>query len=153
MKTPQRGSHSSFSSLLRNATATFLAVLVFAIPVASNAQETTSSIVGSVRDEVGNPVASAPITIRHEPTGRTTTTTSNSAGSFRAGGLRVGGPYTVTLSGATSATGAMFSDQRVESIFIALGEPFTMNFVATTQVVEGTRKRELLPWTPTLTVS
>ncbi len=136
MKTPLRGSHSSFSSLLRTAMATFLAVMVFAIPVASNAQETTSSIVGSVRDEAGNPVNGAPITIRHEPTGRTATTTSNSAGSFRVGGLRVGGPYTVTLSGASSASGAMFSEQRVENVFTQLGEPFTMNFTATTQIVE-----------------
>ena len=136
MKTPQRGSHSSFSSLLRNATATFLAVLVFAIPVASNAQETTSSIVGSVTDQAGAPVNGAPITIRHEPTGRTTTTTSNSAGSYRAGGLRVGGPYTVTLSGASSASGAMFREQRIENVFISLGKPFNLDFTATSQTVE-----------------
>ena len=116
--------------------ATMLAIMVFAIPVASNAQETTSSIVGSVRDATGNPVSGAPVTIRHEPTGRTTTTNTNSAGSYRAGGLRVGGPYTVTLAGASSASGSMFREQRVDDVFISLGKPFNLDFTATSQTVE-----------------
>jgi hypothetical protein len=65
-------------------------------PAPAFAQETTSSVRGTVESTSG-PVAGATVTITHEPSGTTTTSTTDADGSFSANGLRVGGPFTVTV--------------------------------------------------------
>jgi len=127
---------SSFSAWLRSGTTVLLAALLFALPVASNAQETTSSIQGSVRDEAGNPIAGAPVTVVHQPTGRSDSITTNSSGGFRVAGLRVGGPYRVTLGSSTSAAGSMLREQVVDGIYIQLGEPFDLDLTAVAEAIE-----------------
>jgi hypothetical protein len=72
------------------------AIAALAAP-AAYAQETTSSIRGTVTAS-GAPVANATVTIVHVPSGTRSVTTTNGDGSYSASGLRVGGPYTVTVS-------------------------------------------------------
>lgn len=67
-------------------------------PVAGYAQETTSSIRGTVTAD-GSPVAGAVVTITHVPSGTTTTVATGSTGGFNASGLRIGGPFTVAVNG------------------------------------------------------
>jgi len=76
----------------------FLGVAAAALiaPVAAMAQETTSTIRGSVTAG-GAPVAGATVTITHVPSGTTANTTTDANGNFNASGLRVGGPFTVTV--------------------------------------------------------
>jgi hypothetical protein len=62
------------------------------------AQETTSSIRGTVTSG-GAGVAGATVTVTHEPSGTTSTTTTDADGGFNTSGLRIGGPYTVSING------------------------------------------------------
>lgn len=64
---------------------------------AVHAQETTSSVHGSVTAG-GTAVEGASIELVHKPSGTRLTTASGSGGGFNARGLRVGGPYTVTIT-------------------------------------------------------
>ena len=82
---------------LAAAVATLLAVL--ATP-AGFAQETSSSISGLVLGADGLPIAGAQVTIVHLPSGTTEFTLTNESGGFTARGLRVGGPYDVTVQAA-----------------------------------------------------
>ena len=79
----------------------FLGVAAIALvaPAAVSAQETTSSIRGTVTAS-GAPVAGATVEIVNVPSGTTSTVTTDAAGSFNAGGLRVGGPFRVTVRAA-----------------------------------------------------
>ncbi len=62
------------------------------------AQETTSTVRGDVTDQSGAPVAGATVTVTHVPSGTTSTQTTDASGSFNAPGLRLGGPFTVTVT-------------------------------------------------------
>lgn len=99
-------------------TAICVAVAMAAAPVL--AQNTTSAVGGRVVDAGGKPVAGATVTIRHEESGSTNTTTSDADGRYAVRGLRVGGPYTVTFTkdGQT--------DKR-EGVFLALAETTTLD--------------------------
>ena len=62
-----------------------------------HAQETTSSIRGSVASD-GKPVADATVTIVNLPSGTRTVVSTDEKGSYQANGLRIGGPYTISVS-------------------------------------------------------
>jgi hypothetical protein len=66
---------------------------------------TSSSVSGQVLNAAGKPVAGATVKIVHEPSGTTKTVTTNADGRYAAQGLRVGGPFDITVSksGMTSA--------------------------------------------------
>ena len=68
----------------------------------ATAQTTTSSIRGNVVTEAGSDLSGATVTIKHEPTGTSSVATTNENGTFSSRGLRVGGPYTITISGMVS---------------------------------------------------
>ncbi|GAB3783265.1 TonB-dependent receptor [Dyella agri] len=78
-----------------------IAALLAASPVL--AQDTSSSISGRVLDASGQPVTGATVQIVHEPTGTTKITTTDTNGRYAAQGLRVGGPFDVTVSKAGMA--------------------------------------------------
>lgn len=59
---------------------------------------TTSAVSGTVTGAAGNPLASASIQAVHEPSGTRYGTLSRADGRFFIPGMRVGGPYTVTVS-------------------------------------------------------
>ena len=70
---------------------------------------TTSAISGTVRTKAGAPMAGATVTALHEPTGSKMTTTTRATGQYDFSGLRVGGPYTVSVGGAEpSSRGGVF---------------------------------------------
>lgn len=85
------------------------------------AQQTTSSMTGQITTASGEPAAGAEVSIVHTPSGTRSVTTVNSQGRFQAGGLRVGGPYTVTVTAPGS------EPQALEGIFVSLGEPFALD--------------------------
>ncbi len=74
-----------------------MAVLLFALPVASNAQEITTAVRGTVTTPDGGPAAAAAITITDTRTNGRRSTTTNASGSFTVRGLPVGGPYTIRV--------------------------------------------------------
>ncbi len=75
-----------------------IAAIAALTPVAAvYAQETASEVRGTVVDQAGAVVAGAQVTLVHEPTGSASTLTTSSTGNFFQGGLRTGGPYTLTV--------------------------------------------------------
>ena len=62
------------------------------------AQSTSSALSGQVVDAGGNPVAGAEVTIRHTESGTVSRVVTDASGRYNARGLRVGGPYTVTVN-------------------------------------------------------
>ena len=89
-----------------------------ALPV--YAQSTTSAIRGRVVDTAGAAVFGALVTVRDERTGTSTTLETGSGGSFNASGLRVGGPYTVTVTSAQGETA-------VDGISLSLGDSYGLD--------------------------
>jgi hypothetical protein len=100
-----------------------MAVSAIALSVAgiASAQVTTSSIRGQVSDADGAAVADATVVITHVPSGTVSAAVSGSNGTFSSRGLRVGGPYTVEV------TGADFTPVTVTDIFIALDQTYPLN--------------------------
>lgn len=96
------------------------AAAVFSISV--TAQVTTSDIVGVVSDSNGAVVSGATVVAVHTPSGSKYSTTTNGEGRFTLPGLRVGGPYTVTVT----QTG--FKEQKATGINTSLGNASTVNF-------------------------
>ena len=74
-----------------------IAMLIAILPLSVTAQETSSAIGGTVVDSSGSPVVGATVTVTHVPTGATKTLSTNDKGNYQARGLRVGGPYVVTV--------------------------------------------------------
>lgn len=75
-----------------------VAALAAMAPVAAvHAQQTTSQVRGTVVDQSGAPVANASVTIIHVPTSTVSVATTSANGNFAASGLRVGGPYRITV--------------------------------------------------------
>ncbi|MEO7068632.1 MAG: carboxypeptidase regulatory-like domain-containing protein [Rhodanobacter sp.] len=79
------------------------AMLTAAVP--AMAQDTSSSISGRVLDASGQPVSGATVQIVHEPSGTTKITTTGADGRYSAQGMRVGGPFDVTVSKSGLAQG------------------------------------------------
>ncbi|MEO1641686.1 MAG: TonB-dependent receptor [Pseudomonadota bacterium] len=71
-----------------------------AIVAPAQAQSTSSSINGQVTNDLGSPVSGASVTIVHLPSGSASTATTSANGVFFASGLRIGGPYQVTVQSA-----------------------------------------------------
>jgi len=86
-------------SLKRLAAGAALTVLAAAATSAAHAQETTSAVHGVVTAG-GEPVANASVTLVHKPSGTRAVTSTEATGTFDLRGLRVGGPYTVTITAA-----------------------------------------------------
>lgn len=74
-----------------------LSIALLLIVAAASAQVTTSAIRGHVTSE-DNSLPGATILARHNPSGTEYGTTTNSEGIYSLRGLRVGGPYTITIS-------------------------------------------------------
>jgi outer membrane receptor protein involved in Fe transport len=90
-----------------------LSIALAAVPAI--AQNTTSAIGGRISGADGNPAAGAQVTIVHVESGSVSNVTTDAQGRYVARGLRVGGPYTITITqnGVT---------EKREGVFIALAE-------------------------------
>lgn len=86
------------------------------------AQATAANAAGRVSYADGPGVAGATVELVHVPSGTRSRTTTDAEGRWSARGLRVGGPYTVSVSGEGIQTTAQ------ENIFLLLGETTTINF-------------------------
>jgi hypothetical protein len=110
-----------------------LAVPAALIPAAVQAQETTSAIRGAVVNEQSKPIAGATVTVIHTPSGTRMVQTSGANGEFNATGLRLGGPYSITVEapGYDAATDTLDglvagTPQRVEVMLASTGRTITV---------------------------
>ena len=62
------------------------------------AQSTSSNLTGRVSDSAQQAVAGADVTITHLPSGTVSQATTDAGGRYAARGLRVGGPYRITIT-------------------------------------------------------
>ena len=98
------------------------------------AEQTTGIIRGSVTDETGNPVSGASVQIIHIPSGSKSSTSSGNSGAFYSRGLRLGGPFkvTVTKSGQSSVRNNIFTRLGSESnVSFSLGSTSVEEIVVT----------------------
>jgi hypothetical protein len=84
---------------------------------------TTSSITGQVKDTDGNALPSANVMAVHVPSGSQYGVSTRTDGRFALQGMRVGGPYTVTVSYVG------FESQSAENINLSLGLSTDLEFV------------------------
>ncbi len=93
-----------------------LSALTVALAPPVIAQETTSTVRGSVVNAEGAPVSGASVTVTHVPTGTVSQESSQSGGQFDIRGLRVGGPYTIEVEAPN------FTKQTVTDVFLTVGD-------------------------------
>ncbi|MCH7829156.1 MAG: TonB-dependent receptor, partial [Proteobacteria bacterium] len=94
-----RFSRSTCAALRQITITVFAVVMMLSVPVAGNAQETTSSIRGKVLDVSGSAVAGASIVVEDLRSGVDRSYSTNNSGLFLATRLLPGGPYRVTING------------------------------------------------------
>ena len=112
-------------TLAQRSIAASLAIMLLALPVAGNAQETTASIRGKILDSAGSPVGSAGIVVEDLRSGVVRTYATNDNGLFLATRLLPGGPYRVTVSGT----------QSVEVPSISVGDIYNLTVNLQTEAV------------------
>lgn len=95
--------------------------LVLATSTPVFAQTTTAQIGGRVATEQGEALAGAEVIIVHTPSGTTSRATTDAQGRYSARGLRVGGPYTITVLRPG------FEPRTTENVFLQLNEVTAVN--------------------------
>ena len=121
--------HPHLNSFARSALGVAVAIVVAAPALAQN---TTAAIGGRVVDGSGKAVAGAAVSILHTESGATSNTSTDADGRYAARGLRVGGPYTITIrQGSQTETRS--------GIVLALAETLTLDATlgSATVVVTG----------------
>lgn len=103
---------------LKRSFATLVAVFV---GVMAFAQVTTSSLAGRISEEDGAPLAGATVVAVHTPSGTQYAAIVNSDGRYVINGMRVGGPYKVTVQFLG------FQTQEFVDVTLELGETFALN--------------------------
>ncbi len=91
--------------------------------VGLQAQATTSAINGRITDSDALGLIGATIAAVHTPTGTQYGTTAQNDGYYSLNNLRIGGPYTITISYIG------YSDEKIEGISLKLGEKRTLDIV------------------------
>src|SRR3546814_19005134 len=81
-----------------------LALVVALAAAPAFAQSTSAGVAGQVLGADGQPVAGADVTITHVESGTTSRVTTDARGRYNARGLRVRGPYTLTVTKAGAGT-------------------------------------------------
>ena len=120
----------SVMSLFTRALLGFFVSLIFLHPLYS--QETTSEITGVVTDNK-NPLAGATVTVINQSTGARYEILTRKEGRYNVPNLRVGGPYSVSVSYIG------YQEEKHDSIFLLLGQEFKANFnlTAASQALEN----------------
>ncbi|MEQ1898016.1 MAG: carboxypeptidase regulatory-like domain-containing protein [Vicinamibacterales bacterium] len=99
-----------------------LALCALLVPALAGAQGVTTGVMsGVVANVQGQPVAGASVIAIHEPSGTVYETTSRADGRFSMPGLRVGGPYSVTVNYVGTGGGTAFEPRTITDLQITLG--------------------------------
>ncbi|WP_367210075.1 carboxypeptidase regulatory-like domain-containing protein [Sphingobacterium sp. R2] len=100
-------------------------LLFFALVMASygavQAQVTTSSVTGIVKEANGSLTSGATIKATHVPSGTIYTGSANAAGRFNLANMRVGGPYRIEVT-YVGQDPIIYND-----VYLQLGQPFVLN--------------------------
>src|SRR5690606_23952712 len=85
------------------------------------AQSTSAGVGGVVIGSDGQPVTNAEVTIVHVESGTTSRVTTDASGRYSARGLRVGGPYEITITKPGAGT------KTEDNVFLGLNTANTVN--------------------------
>jgi hypothetical protein len=99
------------------------AIMLIFCSLGSFAQETISSLSGSVNDEKGGLIPGASIELLHVPTGAVSKVQSNKKGIFNFTNLKPGGPYTLTISFVG------YKEQKAQDLNLVLGNNPDLNVI------------------------
>ena len=103
------------------------------------AQSTSAGVGGLVTNNGGSPVAGAEVTITHTESGTVSRATTDASGRYNARGLRVGGPYTITITkpgeGTKTEEGVYLSLNQVNTVNAALAGDLAATTLQTVQVM------------------
>ncbi len=103
------------------------------------AQSTSAGVGGQVVNNGGSPVAGAEVTITHVESGTVSRATTDAAGRYNARGLRVGGPYTITITksgeGTKTEDGVYLNLNQVNTVNAALTGDLTATTLEAVQVM------------------
>ncbi|MDH7454163.1 TonB-dependent receptor [Luteimonas composti] len=92
------------------------------------AQSTSAGVGGLVTDSTGQPVAGAEVVITHVESGTVSRATTDASGRYNARGLRVGGPYEITITKSGQGT------KTEDNVFLALNQVNNVNAALTGDV-------------------
>ncbi|MDQ1092744.1 hypothetical protein QE400_002157 [Xanthomonas sacchari] len=95
--------------------------LVAALAAAPVFAQSTSAGVGGVVTHAGQPVAGAEVTITHVESGTVSRATTDAAGRYNARGLRVGGPYSITITKPGDGT------KTEDGVYLSVNQNATIN--------------------------
>ncbi|QJB41703.1 TonB-dependent receptor [Chitinophaga oryzae] len=98
-------------------------LLLMLASMAGIAQETSGGLTGKVQDGQGQALPGATIIALHEPSGTRYPVISDAGGRYHILGMRIGGPYTVTV------TMMGMAPQKYQNVTVRLGEPQQLNVV------------------------
>ncbi len=99
-----------------------LGLILFVQATVSGQGVTTSSMSGQITDKAnGEGLIGSNVLAVHLPSGTTYGTSTDLDGNYRIAGMRVGGPYRITIT----YTG--YADQTFENVFLRLGESLKLN--------------------------
>lgn len=87
------------------------------------AQNTAAAISGQVVNSSGQPISNATVTIVHEPSGTTKIVKTDAEGRYNSQGMRVGGPFDVTVS-----KDGMQSAER-DDVYLQLAQDTAINLI------------------------
>ncbi len=100
--------------------------LIAALAVApAFAQSTSAGVGGVVTNNSGQPVAGAEVVITHVESGTVSRATTDASGRYNARGLRVGGPYEITITKAGEGT------RTEDNIYLSLNQINNVNTTLT----------------------
>jgi len=91
---------------------------------------TTAGIQGVVTDRNGDPLPGANVVALHIPSGTMYGTSTRANGRFNITGMRVGGPYTITVSFVG------YNKQILENVYLELGQNLNLSFTLTESQIE-----------------
>lgn len=101
-----------------------LFLFIFFVSIHAIAQNaTSSSVMGRVTDSKGEAIIGATVVALHNPSGSVSGNTTRNDGSYNLPSVRIGGPYTLTVSYIGYKT------QKLDNVFLSLGQAFEANFV------------------------
>lgn len=89
------------------------------------AQSTSAGVGGQVTSAAGSPVVGAEVTITHTESGTVSRATTDASGRYNARGLRVGGPYTITINKSGEGT------KTEEGVYLGVNQTGTVNAALT----------------------
>lgn len=135
---PKRALRALCVSLLDWRAGVSAVAVVAAMSVPVLAQETAGQVNGYIGNASGAAVAGAEVRIVHTPSGTASNATTNAEGQFISRGLRLGGPYQITVTAPGGSAETVTQDA-----YIVLGQPYALNYTVGGAVeeitVSGTR--------------